>query len=634
MKITFGLAEGQVLQRLGVRGATAKIEGKSPENGAVTATISQAGQPLKGWKKKAVGKAVRGKFSAMLKDIPTGGPYQLKLEAGDAKAEVPAFYVGDVWVLAGQSNMEGIGNISGAAKPHPLIRGFSMRRTWRLAEDPLHLLGESPDICHNGGTPCAPEAAEKRRREWPKGTGVGIFFARELLKRSGVPQGLISTAHGGTSMEQWSPERKKLRGESLYWSMLESVRVTGQPVSGVLWYQGESDANEAAVSLYTKRMQKLVAASRRDLKQAKLPWIIVQLARFYTGEPNGTHWNDIQEQQRLLPGKVRNLETVPAIDLPMDDQIHVGAAGFVTLGQRMARVADRMVYGSRAEKRPPTLREIRVRTVRQKGSVNVGHWIEVVYDGVVGGLECTGEPEGFVLVNLSGKAVPLFYKTTLNGNRVRLDLIGSLPPETRLSYGHGYVPNCKITDGRGFALPVFGPLPLNRKPTGDVLPFVMQWKASPVVAASAPLDKIPCPNVDKLKPVTKTYGENGFSFGLDGFINEHPTWDKKTGQAFFQAKLELPEAMTLQFLMGYDGPFRLWLDGKPFFTDMKGVNPCMADKSRKVIKLNKGSHDIRVGMEIAGNHGQSWGFFVRFRRMDLSPTKRRSGNFAKPVYSV
>jgi len=629
MKILSGVTNGQVLQRIGSRGATAQMTGTTSENGPVRATITQSGSVLKGWKKKAVGKAVKGKFKAELKDIPAGGPYRLLMETGKAKAEITAFYVGDVWVLAGQSNMEGIGDMSGAAKPHPLVRSFSMRREWRLAEDPLHVLAESPDICHNGGAQCSPASADKRRYERPKGTGVGVFFAREMLKRSGVPQGLISAAHGGTSMAQWDPALKKLRGESLYYSMLESVRATGQPVAGLLWYQGESDANEIGAPLYTKRMEKLVAATRRDFGLSKLPWIIVQLGRFFNAEPSHPYWNSIQEQQRLLPAKIKYFESVPAIDLPMDDHIHIGAKGFVTLGDRMARVADRMVHGNRKEKRPPQLREIRHRVTEKGGSII--HSVAVTYDEVEGGLRSVGEPAGFTLVSAAGRAVPLIYKTVLKGNTAQL-LPQSLPQEISLSYGHGYVPHCNITDARGFSLPVFGPHSIGRKVLSQFLPYVIKWRASGIVATPTPLDQIACPEFNPATAPVKEYGLNGFSFGLEGFINEHPAWERKSGQAYFQAKLHLDEPMKLQVLMGYDGPFKLWLDEKSFFTDMDGINPCVPDKGKKVVELGRGTHDIRVGMDL--DSGKSWGFFVRFQRLDVTKAQLRSGKYVKPVYSV
>ena len=522
--------------------------------------------------------------------------------------------------------MQGVGDMTGAARPHSLIRAFSMRREWRLATDPLHVMAESPDVCHHGGTPCSPKDAEKMRRDSLKGVCVGIFFGREMLKRSGVPQGLICTAHGGTSMEQWSPERKRLGGESLYASMVESVRATGQPVAGLLWYQGESDANPDAAPQYTRRMQKLVAASRRDLGHAKLPWIIVQLARFFSTETNFAAWNNIQEQERSLPKKIKYFETVAAIDLPMDDHIHVGSKGFVTLGQRMARVADRMVYGNRKEKGPPRLREIR------KNSTPLKTTIEVVYDDVVGPLRSDGEASGHMLVTPGGTALPLIYKTTLHRNSVELAVQGPISKDLRLHYGHGYAPRCNITDGRGFSLPVFGPSDIGKNKAGEFLPFVTQWKVTGIIAATEPLDKIACPDVDHFGGVVKTYGLNGFAYGLDGFINEWPTWQGKSGQAYFQARLHLEEPMKLLFLMGYDGPFKLWLDGKPFFTDMKGINPCLPDKSRKEVALDRGSHDLRIGMDLHG--GQAWGFLLRFRRQDVSRGQIRTGHFAKPGYSA
>lgn len=96
--------------------------------------------------------------------------------------------------------------------------------------------------------------------------------------------------------------------------------------------------------------------------------------------------------------------------------------------------------------------------------------------------------------------------------------------------------------------------------------------------------------------------------------------------------MELSEPMRLEFLMGYDGPFLLWIDGKPFFTDMNGINPCFPDESNKVASLSAGAHAIQVGMDL--NHGQAWGFFLRFIRKDVSPAQIQSGKYARPIYGV
>lgn len=129
-----------------------------------------------------------GVFTADLAGIPPGGPYRLALACGKALVRIRAFYVGDVWLLAGQSNMEGCGHFAfGRAKPHRLIRAFSLRREWRQATDPLHVPWESPDDALNEGKPFTREQAETYRSTASRGAGVGIDFAREMLARSGVP---------------------------------------------------------------------------------------------------------------------------------------------------------------------------------------------------------------------------------------------------------------------------------------------------------------------------------------------------------------------------------------------------------------------------------------------------------------
>lgn len=620
MKLLVGLAEDQVLQRIGTRGASAHLTGSCAETGPVLATVSSGRSALKGWTERRVGEAKGGGFEVTLEGLPAGGPYRMELRCRKEAAKVKAFYVGDVWLLAGQSNMEGVGDMDGAAKPHPLIRAFSMRREWRQASDPLHVLGESPDACHAGARQLTVEQGETMRRNAKKGVGVGIFFAREMLACSGVPQGLIATAHGGTSMAQWDPALKDKGGDSMYGSMLRSWRATGQPVAGVLWYQGESDSDGAPVDVYTEKMRALVAAVRRDLKQPALPWLMVQLGAVMGGW-GGPRWNNIQEQQRLLPRKIKTLEVVTAIDLSLDDNIHIGSTAFPVLAKRLARAADRLAYGNRREEPMPVLKVILPPDTKTAPGV-----ITVVYEHVPGGLQAAGEPRGFALVDGEGKDLGLIYKTTLHGNTARLyfqpNLI--LPGDTRLAYGHGRMPVCTLTDGRGCALPVFAAQTF-LKPTA-FLPFVTMWRVTPPVAApAAALGEMVCPDVEAYGAVPRTYS-------LEGFANEHPRWLGKEGHGYFAAKLTLPETMRLDFMLGYDGPFRVWIDGEAFYTDLDGINPCVVDEFSRTTTLAAGEHVVTVAMDING--GVAWGFFLRLRRADLSAAQIRSGEFLRPVYSV
>ncbi len=136
---------------------------------------------------------------------------------------------------------------------------------------------------------------------------------------------------------------------------------------------------------------------------------------------------------------------VAAIDLPLDDPIHLGAAAFPRLAARLARTADRLVYGNPLEKRPPQVRGIRL----FKGSTPKTIVIEITYDSVEGGLRAAGEPSGFTLTDENGMPLAALYKTVLKGNLVELHSEWN-PMGLRLHYGHGYAPFCNIVDGRDF----------------------------------------------------------------------------------------------------------------------------------------------------------------------------------------
>ncbi len=618
MNILSGLIQGQVLQRLGSRGAQVRLMGKTSASGPVVATLFHRKSILKGWKPRTVGKSGRGKFQAELKGLPVGGPYRLELRAGGESVRCD-FFVGDVWLMAGQSNMEGCGDMTAPAKPHPFIRLFSMRRAWRQAVEPLHLLNESPDACHHQGRQWSPEEGEAARRNALKGAGVGLYFAREMFRHSGVPQGLIATAHGGTTLVQWDPGLKDRGGDSLYGSMLLSLRANGQSLAGVLWYQGENEASAKDAPLYTDRMKKLVAACRRDLRQPRLPWIMVQLARVY-GDNDAVNWNRVQEQQRQLPRQIRNLETVAAIDLPLDDGVHIGAAGFPRLAARLARAARHLISG--AGQRPPQLRAIKPTKNSQSPA---GPTIDVLFDSVEGNLRADGVPQGFTLVNAEGKVLPVIFKTTLHGKMVRLHCCRTLGPDLQLHYGHGLAPIANVTDGRDFSLPVFGPLPLFRP--AAYLSFVTTWRTTKVLDAVKSLGKIACPSFDPLETTVKTYGAG---WGLEGFINEHEQWQGRSGHAAFESMVQLEESMKLRILMGYDGPFRVWIDGRVLFEDLNGSNPCYADQSEKSFALAAGTHRLTVAMDLNG--GRSWGFVLRFVREDVSPEQLEKNNYLRPSY--
>ena len=228
-------------------------------------------------------------FDDKLVGVPVGGPYTITCSVkarsgiGGTTTTVGPVFVGDLWVLAGQSNMEGVGDLIDVTPPHSRVMLLGMDGKWATAEEPLHWLVDSPDPVHSGDPKTRAERSAQQHKHRNKGAGLGLPFAVSLVESTGVPIGLIASAHGGTSMEQWNPAKKEQGGESLYGSMLRQVKLAGGKVSGVIWYQGESDALGGAWQVYPKVFSDFIASVRSDFGQPELPFYYVQIGRFVSG---------------------------------------------------------------------------------------------------------------------------------------------------------------------------------------------------------------------------------------------------------------------------------------------------------------------------------------------------------------
>jgi sialate O-acetylesterase len=161
---------------------------------------------------------------------------------------------------------------------HPKIRLFHI---------PKRQAGAPADNVSAAWNVCSPQTV-------PTFSGVAYYFGRHLVKKLGVPVGLINTSWGGSPIQPWTPpvgydlvpefKEKKIgnRGApGMYNAMIHPLIPFA--IRGAIWYQGESNVNDAAT--YHARMQALILGWRKAWGQ-DLSFYFVQLAP-WTGYAGG-----------------------------------------------------------------------------------------------------------------------------------------------------------------------------------------------------------------------------------------------------------------------------------------------------------------------------------------------------------
>jgi sialate O-acetylesterase len=461
VSIKTGVAPYQVVQCDADGKTSLVMGGESSAVGKLQARVVGVQKEIISW--TDLGTAVGGAWQGTLAGVPAGGPYRVEVRVCEdtgkaiAATSVSEVLVGDVWVLAGQSNMHGVGNRINVETPNPQIHTFAMNYEWRLAQEPLHTVAESPDSAH--AQPVSDVEREKAIAAWrdgAKGAGLGLPFAREMVSRTGRPVGLIASAHGGTSMGQWDPTLKDKGGASLYGSMCKQVQAAGGKVRGLLWYQGESDANITAQPVYREKMKQLVTAMRADLGVADLPFYYVQISRFAGKSVEAfPAWNKIQTDELALEGELAPCGLVSAVDLALDDGIHIGTPGLKTLGYRLACLAEHDLFGGKIARGP------RLEKIEPIRGTPYGQQVHLKFRSVNGGLKAAGRVSGFSISG--GPDAPnasCIYKQELASDDPTTVVlwVENVPENAQVWYGRGLDPYCNLVDQANLALPVFGPV--------------------------------------------------------------------------------------------------------------------------------------------------------------------------------
>jgi sialate O-acetylesterase len=170
------------------RDRPALIWGSAAAHATVTITLADAGITAQA--------DAAGAWRAHLPAMPAGGSHTLRIASGNENIILRDVLIGDVWLCAGQSNMEwplqqsSDGAAATAAATCPRLRLFSVPRAVGDTATSVALQGAWKE--------CTPETAASF-------SAVGYFFARAVQEQLDVPIGLINNAVGGSSAQAWTP---------------------------------------------------------------------------------------------------------------------------------------------------------------------------------------------------------------------------------------------------------------------------------------------------------------------------------------------------------------------------------------------------------------------------------------------
>jgi len=360
------------------------IWGTADPGEAVTVTFGKS-------KKTAVADA-NGKWRVDLGKLNANSAPQTMSISGKNSIVLKDILVGEVWLVAGQSNMQRLlretdnGETVQASANHPNIRLFNVSREVAFKKRSGKLANWAA---------CTPESVKEF-------SAAGYYFGVELEKELKVPIGLINSSYGGSQAEAWTPvdylltnpdlkatvertkiweaERPRVRLEydeaikkwredsdkaraagarpspspgvpdalrdyriasSIYDGMIAPLIPFA--IKGAVWYQGES--NEARAEQYQILLPSMIRSWRERWGQGDFPFGIIQLPNYRAikNDPEETPWSFLREAQRRTVLNTPNTGLIVTIDIGEAGDIH--PKNKLDVGRRMFRWAMRDAYG-------------------------------------------------------------------------------------------------------------------------------------------------------------------------------------------------------------------------------------------------------------------------------------------------
>jgi sialate O-acetylesterase len=343
--------------------------------------VLQRGMPVRVWGWSDRGETVTVRFAEQSKAAVAGAdgawsvvldPLQASAEArcltvtgspGNGRTVIGNVLVGEVWLAAGQSNMNWpLRWVNGGTKE---IRRASQFPNVRLADTrPTASLEPRTDVAVKWMEP-TPEVVAGY-------AAVPYLFATRLNRELHVPVGILRVAFGATGILPFVPPRKLtelrdrhgeraipqvypnrpkgLRNEpgAIYNAMLHPLRGFG--LRGMIWYQGEAETYNDDGMLYADKQTAMVAGLREAWGCGEWPFYFVHLPPF--DYVSLRQWFPSVSSESLLTkwqAQTRCLETIPNSDMivitDLGNPKDIHPKDKIPVALRLANLALKRTYG-------------------------------------------------------------------------------------------------------------------------------------------------------------------------------------------------------------------------------------------------------------------------------------------------
>lgn len=290
------------------------------------------------------------RFTVYLPAEKEGGPYDMTVTLNGETTVYKNVLIGDVYIAAGQSNMEmvlrrivDIENI-----PFDNVRLFT---------EPNNTNDDMSEIYHREAMwkPCTVEAMQEF-------TAIGYGVAQILHQQTGVPIGIISCNKGASRVDAWTdpaivetPEYMQMMTprhvdydlcvyNQKSWLYLNKVLpIAPYTINGVVWYQGESNRLRDEAVYYDKMLTAMIDNWRDIWHDENLPFYLIQLMPFDEDPKNNAAWEIIRQKQEQVAKTVDNVHLATLVITGEHGNIH--PAHKFTAAKQAANAILNSIYG-------------------------------------------------------------------------------------------------------------------------------------------------------------------------------------------------------------------------------------------------------------------------------------------------